>query len=365
MELNKPVKIAIAQISPEYMDKEGTIDKACDAIEKAGKEGSKLVVFPETFVPGYPYWRSVTPGSKWAKYMVEYQRNSVKIPDDTENLCEAARDAGVVAIIGVSEMDTLPGSTTLYNTLLFIDSNGELLGKHRKLMPTHGERMVWGMGDGSDLNTYSTDIGVVGGLICYENHMTPIKSLLALMGEEIHAAVWPGYWVAEKHTANKRRFDPEKDKLVACDIDSAIREFAFETQTFVLSANLYLPSDVLPEGSFDIAAGGSAVVNPSGLYIVDPIFDEETIVYAELDPEERLATKAYFDCIGHYSRWDLVQLNFKAKHITPLKISEELTDVILSSKRFEDLIKNYDIRIKKIEQLLEKLHSDTSRLDGL
>ncbi len=366
MNLNKPVKVAVAQVSPEYMDKEGTIDKACGAIEKAGKKGSELIIFPETFVPGYPYWRGVTPGSRWASFMVEYQKNSVRIPDDTENLCDAARDAGVVTIIGVSEMDFLPGSATLYNTLLFIGPDGELLGKHRKLMPTHGERMVWGMGDGSDLSTYSTDSGVVGGLICYENHMTPVKSLLALMGEEIHAAVWPGYWAAEKHTANKRRFDPEKDRLTACDIDSAIREYAFETQTFVLSANLYLPSDVLPEGSFDIAAGGSAVVNPSGLYIVEPVFEEETILYVELDPEERLATKAYFDCIGHYSRWDVVQINFRARHTPPLEISGELTDEILSSKLFEDIIKKYDIRIKKIEEIVEKLHEkvhgDTSGL---
>jgi amidase/nitrilase len=309
------VRVAVAQVSPEFMDREATLDKACKTIEVAGKKGAKLIVFPETFVPGYPYWRGAV-GLKWANLMLDYQKNAVRVPEDVESVCESARDAGMALIVGINEMDKNPGSLTLYNTLIFIDSDGRILGKHRKLMPTHRERMIWGMGDGTDIQTYRTDAGVVGGLICYENHMTPIKTLLAVQGEEIHAAVWPGYWVAEKHTANKRRFDPSRDALHLCDIDCAIREYAFETQTFVLSANMFIPPDVLPEGSFDIAAGGSAIVNPSGLYLVEPVF-EERVIFSELDAEERLATKAYFDCVGHYSRWDVVQLHFKARRREP------------------------------------------------
>jgi amidase/nitrilase len=354
MKLEDSVKVAVAQISPEFMDKEATLDKACKTVESAGKKGAKLVVFPETFIPGYPYWRGVT-GLKWANFMVEYQKNAVKVPEDVENLCETAKDSAIALIVGINEMDKIPGSVTLYNTLLFIDSNGKILGKHRKLMPTHGERMIWGMGDGTDIQTYPTEAGILGGLICYENHMTPIKTLLAVQGEEVHAAVWPGYWAAEKHTANKRRFNPEKDKLSFCDIDCAIREYAFETQTFVISANLFLPADVLPEGSFDIAAGGSAIVNPSGLYLAEPVFNEERIIFAELDPEERLATKAYFDCVGHYSRWDVVQLHFKARQRVPLKISEDFAENILSSKKIEELVKNYEIKLKRVEEIVENL----------
>ena len=349
------VGISVAQISPEYMDREGSVEKACRAIEEAGRKGAKLIVFPETFIPGYPYWRSVTPGFRWAEYMVEYQKNSVRIPEDLAPVLDASKEASVSVVLGVSELDKTPGSLTLYNTVVFIDSEGNFLGKHRKLMPTHGERMVWGLGDGTDLRTYKTDVGNVSGLICYENHMTPFKSLLAVMGEEIHAALWPGYWVAEKHTANKRRFDPEKDKIWSCDIDAAVREYAFETQTFVLSANMYLPSDILPEGAFDIAAGGSSVVNPSGLYLVEPVIDEEKLIFAELDPEERLATKAYFDCVGHYSRWDVVQIVYRARRNVPIEVAELRSEEILSSKAIEEAVKSYGISLKRVEELLNEL----------
>ena len=359
----KPVKVAVAQISPEYMDKEGTVDRVCKTIESAGRKGAEFVAFPEMFIPGYPYWRGVT-GTRWAEFMVTYQKNSVRIPDDLASILDSAGSAGVNVVLGVSELDSMPGSMTLYNTIVFISSEGRVIGKHRKLMPTHGERMVWGLGDGTDIKVHRTEHGAVGGLICYENHMTLVKSLLALMGEEIHFALWPGYWVAEKHTANKRRFDPESDRIASCDIDSAVREYAFETQTFVISANMYMQSDALPEGSFDIAAGGSAVVNPSGLYVVEPVFEEETAIHAELDPEERLATKAYFDCVGHYARWDVIQLVYRASENLPLERFEALSGQVLSSKELEKHLRELDIRLKKVEELVRSISEKIADGEG-
>ncbi|WP_290596012.1 MULTISPECIES: carbon-nitrogen hydrolase family protein [unclassified Archaeoglobus] len=318
------MKVAIAQIEPDYMSKEGSIDRAVKAIEEAGKKGAKIIAFPETFIPGYPYWRGFT-GQKWADYMLEYQRNSVRLPQDLSPIMEAAKEGNINVVLGVSELDDKPGSLTLYNTIAFVSSRGEYLGRHRKLMPTHGERMVWGLGDGRDIEAYKTDVGMIGGLVCYENHMTPIKSLLALKGEEIHIALWPGYWVAEKTTAVKRRFDPEKDRIHQCDVDCAIREYAFETQTFVLSANMYLSSDLLPEGAFDIAAGGSSVVNPSSLYIVEPVLNRAEIIYADIDVRERMVTKAYFDCVGHYSRWDVVEI--KHKEFEKIEMEKRLEEI--------------------------------------
>ncbi|WP_202319651.1 carbon-nitrogen hydrolase family protein [Archaeoglobus neptunius] len=338
------MKVAIAQIEPEFMDKEGCVNRAARAVEKAGKNGAKLIVFPETFIPGYPYWRGIT-GQRWADYMVEYQKNSVKLPEDIEPVIEAAKSYGVNVILGVSELDKKTGSLSLYNTIAFVSSDGLYLGKHRKLMPTHGERTIWGLGDGRDIEVYLSGGFAVSGLICYENHMTPFKSLLALKGEEIHAALWPGYWVAEKTTAVKRRFDPSKDTINLCDVDCAVREYAFETQTFVLSANMFIPSDVLPEGAFDIAAGGSSVVNPSSLYLVEPVFDREKIIFAELDMEERMVTKAYFDCIGHYSRWDVVEIKYK----------EELQDEVMHS--LEKRLKDVELRLDKLVEKLSKMES--------
>lgn len=293
------------------MNREASVDKACRAIEEAGKNGAELVLFSETFIPGYPYWRGVLPISKWTKYMVEYQKNAVKVPsEDTKVLGDAAANANTFCAIGITELDDRVGSHTLYNSILFLDNKGRVLGRHRKLMPTHAERMIWGMGDASDIRVFDTEIGRIGGLVCYENHMTLVKGAMAQLGEEIHCAVWPGWWVMERHPGSKRRFNPLTDSVHSCDIEPAIREYAFETQTFVLSANAYMPDRELPEDcqGFNVAAGGSTVINPAGLHIAEPVFDKETIIYATLNADDWRSTKAYFDCVGHYSRPDILHL---------------------------------------------------------
>ena len=129
----------------------------------------------------------------------------------------------------------------MYNTLLFIGSNGEILGRHRKLMPTHQERFFWGRGDASDLRVFDTSFGRLGGLICFENHMTLLKAAMAIKGEEIHAAVWPGWWSYGGEGNSVRDMTGSEGPLHSSDQDCAIREYAFETQTFVVSASLYLP----------------------------------------------------------------------------------------------------------------------------
>ncbi len=338
------MKVAVAQIQPDYMNKDGSIDIAAKAVEKAARKGADVIAFPETFIPGYPYWRGFT-GQKWAEYMLEYQKNSVRIPDDLTAVMEAAKDGEIGVVLGVSELDGRAGSLTLYNTIVYISKEGEMLGKHRKLMPTHGERMVWGMGDGRDIEVHNFGKAVVGGLICYENHMTPFKTVLALKGEEVHFALWPGYWVSEGTTAVKRRFDPEKDRIHQCDVDCAVREYAFETQTFVVSANTFMEPDALPEGAFDIAAGGSAVVNPSSLYVVEPVLNREELIFAELNMEERMVTKAYFDCVGHYSRWDVVEVRLKAEDVLH-KIDERLRKQEMEIKRLERLVEEFVSRLE-------------------
>ena len=163
------------------MDKEATIDKACRTMEEASRDGAKLVVFSETFIPGYPYWRGLQPISRWSDLMVEYQKNALEIPsEDTKVLAEVARDCDLISVIGCTEMSDRRGSGTLYNTMLFIGNEGEILGRHRKLMPTHGERMVWGMGDVRDVRVFNTGIGTIGGLVCYEHHMTLLKAAMAV-----------------------------------------------------------------------------------------------------------------------------------------------------------------------------------------
>ena len=349
------VKVAAAQVAPVFMDKEATIDKACRTIEEAGKEGARLLVFSETFVPGYPYWRGLQPISRWSDLMVEYQKNSLEIPSgDTDVLCDAARDADLIVALGCSEMSDRRGSETLYNTILFIDNEGEILGRHRKLMPTHAERIIWGMGDISDIQVFETAIGNIGGIVCYEHHMTLQKAAMAVLGEEIHCAVWPGWWVMERHPGAKRRYRPG-DPTHLCDIEHAIREYAFETQTFVISVSQYIPDDEMPDycRDFNIAAGGSCIVNPAGVYLVEPVFDREEIIYAELDADDRRHTKAYFDALGHYTRWDLLRLDLRGDPMDPL--TEESAVWELDEDTITLLAEKYGLEPEDIINLIDEL----------
>ena len=349
------VKVAAAQVAPVFMDKEATIDKACRTIAEAGRAGARLVVFSETFVPGYPYWRGLQPISRWSDLMVEYQKNSLRIPSgDTDVLCDAARESDIIVALGCTEMSDRKGSETLYNTILFIGNDGEVLGRHRKLMPTHAERIIWGMGDASDIRVFETPIGVIGGIVCYEHHMTLQKAAMAVLGEEIHCAVWPGWWVMDRHPGAKRRYRPG-DPTHLCDIEHAIREYAFETQTFVISVSQYVPDDEMPGycRDFNIAAGGSFIVNPAGVYLHEPVFDREEIIYAELDADDRRHTKAYFDALGHYTRWDLLRLDIQGEPNEPLTVGRPKRG--LDQQTMERLAEKYGLETEKLKDLMEEI----------
>jgi nitrilase len=349
------MKVAAAQVAPVFMDKEATVDKACRTIAEAGRAGAKLVVFSETFVPGYPYWRGLQPISRWSDLMVEYQKNSLRIPSgDTDVLCDAAKEADIIVALGCTEMSDRRGSETLYNTILFIGNDGEVLGRHRKLMPTHAERIIWGMGDADDIRVFDTPIGVIGGIVCYEHHMTLQKAAMAVLGEEIHCAVWPGWWVMERHPGAKRRYRPG-DPSHLCDIEHAIREYAFETQTFVISVSQYVPDDEMPGycRDFNIAAGGSFIVNPAGVYLHEPVFDREEIIYAELDADDRRHTKAYFDALGHYTRWDLLRLDIRGEPNEPLTAGRLKRK--LDQQTLERLAEKYSLETEKLKDLLEEI----------
>src|SRR5262245_10352066 len=167
--------IAAVQACPVYLNRQRTLDKACDLIAEAARHGARLIVFPEAFVPGYPLWSWFVPAGRTSELRDLYAQlhaNAIAIPDaSTDRLCDAARHAGAVVAIGVNERNAEASDSTLFNTLLYINADGSILGKHRKLVPTGGERLVWGRGDGSDLEVYSVEFGRLGGLICWENYM--------------------------------------------------------------------------------------------------------------------------------------------------------------------------------------------------
>ncbi len=358
------VKAAVVQASPVFMDKEKTITKACELIAEAGRNGAELVAFSESFIPAYPAYYTVgyeTPPHEWTDFMIALQDNSVVIPsEDTEILGEAAKKAGAYVVIGCNELDDRAGSQTVFNTLLFIDRNGSVMGKHRKLMPTYTERIYWGMGDASDINVFETDIGRIGGLICWENHMPLIRAAMINRGEEFHIAVWPGNW---KRGEDKLLNADTSPGGAMCNLQSLIKVHAFEAGAFVLSGCGYMDDDDFPEKwhgirdgdhmNYDWASGGSAIVNPGGRYLAEPNFEKDAILYAECHANQIKAVKAVFDSLGHYSRWDVAQLALRKNSWEPeIALNNSTT---LPKDELERISEKYEIDIESLESLIDDL----------
>lgn len=314
----RKIQVGAAQISPYFFDKKKTLEKTCHYIEEAGRLGIDLMVFPEVYFCGYTYWRggvSVRQSTELAAKMIgsAIRWNG----EEATQMAKVAKKAKVNCVVGCNELSDTPGSRTIFNSLIVISREGKIIGRHRKLMPIHSERVYWGKGDASDIRTFKLDIGTVGACICYEHHMTLLRAAMAIKGEEIHCALWPGWWKVDGHLGAKVA-DPESR---TCDIESAIRQHAIENQVFVISSSWYLKEEDIPPDlkevmKYNLAVGGSCIVNPAGVIIEGPIFNKETIVHAEIDTKERDLAKAYFDSLGHCSRPDLLSLRIQDEEWT-------------------------------------------------
>ncbi|MGH7886100.1 MAG: carbon-nitrogen hydrolase family protein [Thermodesulfobacteriota bacterium] len=360
------VKVAVAQASPVFLDKDKTVEKACKLIEEAGNNGAELLAFPEAFIPGYPAYYTVgyeTNPHEWTDYMIALQDNALSIPgEDTEILANAAKEADIHVVIGCSELDDRKGSCSLFNTLLFISREGKILGKHRKLMPTYTERLYWAQGDGSDLEVYETDIGRIGGLICWENHMILIRAHMIYSGQDFHVAVWPGNW---KRGSEQLLNADTSYNGGACNLQSLIKVHAFESGAFVLSACGYLDSEDIPQRWHYIkegdhfnhswAHGGSAIVNPAGRYLFEPVFEKDAILYADCYANQIKAVKAVFDSLGHYSRWDVAKLIFKKEKLDPVIREEKKLEIKLDSDKMKRISDEHEISKESLQLILEEL----------
>ncbi len=296
----RKVIAAAVQATPVFLDHEATLAKACRLIGEAAAAGAGLIVFPEAFIPTYPDWVWRQPpwrgGSDWYARLLEH---SVVVPSAaTETLGQAARQAGAYVSIGINERD--PTGSTLYNTVLYLGPDGRLLGKHRKLMPTGGERLVWGMGGGSTLAVFDTPFGRLGGLTCWENYMPLARYALYAKGIDI--------WVAPTWDTS--------DTWV-----STLRHIAKEGRVFVIGvapllrgsdipADLGLPGrDELYGGADDwLSRGLSTIVAPDGTVLAGPLVEQEGILYADLDAAQARASRQEFDPVGHYARPDVFRL---------------------------------------------------------
>ncbi len=298
-----PFKVAAVQATPVFLDREATIDKACELIAAAGGEGARLIVFPEAFIPSYPEWVWRIPSGEQSilnELYAELLSNSVTIPSDaTDRLCRAAKLANAYVVMGMNERNVEASGASLYNTLLYIDAQGEILGKHRKLVPTGGERLVWAQGDGSTLQVYDTPLGKLGGLICWENYMPLARYTMYAWGTQIYvAATWDRGqpWLSTlRHIAKEGGV-----YVIGCCI--AMRKDDIPDRYSAMKQKFYAEVDEW------INIGDSAIVNPEGEFIAGPVRKQEEILYAEIDPRMMQGPKWMLDVAGHYARPDVFQL---------------------------------------------------------
>lgn len=299
-------RAAAVQAAPVYLDTDATVAKACDLIAEAGAGGARLVVFPEAFVPGYPYWNwTMTPiaGSPWFERLF---KSAIDIPGpEVTALAEAARAAGAFVVIGVNERDRY-SMGTLYNALVFLSDSGELLGVHRKLVPTWAEKLTWGGGDGSSLRVYETSIGRLGGLACGENTNTLARFALLAQGENIHTA---NYIALPTAPADYDMVEAIKVRAMA---------HSFEGKVFTVVACSAITPDIVDAVAHDDDARAllerphsavSCIVGPDGRLIGDALIDDEGIVYGEIDLNRCIQPKQMHDIIGHYNRFDVFSLH--------------------------------------------------------
>lgn len=366
----KVVKVACIQAPQIVFNKEKSIEVACKKIKEAGANGAELVAFSESYIPVYANYYN--PGfhnvpSEMARWVTGLYDNSIVIPsDDTDRIANACKDAGVYCVMGVNELDDDETSRTMYNTQIIFGADGTILGRHRKIKPTHAERVFWGEGDGSDLGVYKTSIGRIGSLVCWEHHTTVIKVAQMLMGEEFHIANWPGtYNFKDPNIATVGVTDPHKNDGI-----TAAREYAFEAGCFVLSVHgLLREEDFEPEYkdfinskdiNFDYANGGSCVINPFGDIIAGPVYNEDTIIYADCCADEIKCAKLFFDGMGHYSKPSVAKVLLNTEHQTNLNIVNSNTDVVSSApdyKYLKQLSEEFEIKMARLEKLAEKIES--------
>lgn len=304
---SRPFTVAAVQATPVFLNRDATVEKACARIAEAGKAGARLVVFPECFIPTYPLWVWFIPPYKTHDLRALYARlveNAVTIPSGTtDRLCAAAREAGVFVAIGVNEVNAEASGATLYNTILFIDDRGRVLGKHRKLVPTAGERLVHGQGDGSTLDVFDLSIGKLGGLICWEYYMPLVKYAYYAWGVQLLVA--PTWDRGEPWTSTLRHTAKEGRAYVIGCCSPMRRDDVPDELPF---KETYLPDVEW------LNPGGSTIIDPDGKFLVEPVTGREEILYAEVDPRAFRGPRFQLDVAGHYGRPDLFDLTV---HRTP------------------------------------------------
>ncbi len=307
--MSASVRVALIQARPVYYELPQTVAKALSLIGEAAGQGARLAAFPETFFPGYPAWLDY---ARWdhpptKRLYARLAANSLALDSpEMRQLRDGAREHNIVLVLGINErVPSGRGNRSLYNSIVIIDADGAILNHHRKLRPTYTEQLVWAPGDGAGLRAFDTAAGRVGGLICWEHWMPHARQALHISGESIHIALWPA--VKEIHQI-------------------ASRHYAFESRAYVLAiggimpvsdfpAELDLPERLRAQPGALLLNGGSAVIAPDGEYLVEPVFDEETILYADLDLTRIAEEQMALDVTGGYARDDVFSFEVNRRRL--------------------------------------------------
>ena len=311
-----PTKVAVIQKPPVLLDRDKTIAQAVASIKEAAGAGATLLVFPEAYIPGYPTWIwRLTPGGDMtlsSELHARLRQNAVDLNrDDLRPVQEAASRHAVTVVMGMNEIDSRFSGTTLFNTLVIIGPDGTFLNRHRKLMPTNPERMVWGLGDASGLRVVDTPAGRLGGLICWESYMPLARYALYAQGIEIFV-------------------NPTWDSGEACLV--TLRHIAREAGCWVIGTATALQGSDLPEDFPErdrlyrpdewINDGDAVVVNPAGAVAAGPLHREKGILYAEIDIEAARRARRSLDVCGHYARPDIFSLSVNRKPLQPAEFTD-------------------------------------------
>ncbi len=318
-----PFKVAVVQASPVVFDRERTLEKLSTLAGEAAQKGARIVLFPEAFVSGYPRGLDfgAVVGSRTDAGREDFRRyweSSVDVPGPAvDHLARAARSNAIYLVVGVIERE----AGTLYCTVLFFAPDGTFLGKHRKVMPTGSERLVWGFGDGSTLPVYDTELGKLGAVICWENYLPLLRAAMYSKGIEIYCAP----------TADAR------DSWLA-----TVRHIAVEGRCFVLSCNQFnrrsdFPTDYRSIYGDDpktiVCRGGSCIVDPFGNLLAGPNTDGEAILIADIDPAQILRGKYDLDVVGHYARPDIFQLSVDERPKKPVSFQTSSNEPVVNDRQ--------------------------------
>jgi nitrilase len=304
MQHNHLLKVALAQIAPVWLDKQGTLKKIKTQIAEAAQNDTELIVFGEGLLPGYPFWLALTDGAHWdttinKELHAHYVRNAVTIEQgDLDDICALAKKYVMAIYLGVIERPLDRGGHSIYASLVYVSKKGEILSVHRKLQPTYDERLTWAPGDGNGLQVHALKQFTVGGLNCWENWMPLPRAALYGQGENLHVGVWPG---SDHNTKDITRFIARESRSYVISVSSLMTIDDFPKETPHLG-------NILEKAPKVLANGGSCIASPNGEWLAEPLLHAEGNTYHTLDFNKVYEERQNFDPVGHYSRPDVTKL---------------------------------------------------------